>query len=98
MMMRDALGNPVTGATADGLDRYHHALHLLQCYIGDPVGVVDTAIAASPDMVMAHALRAWLHLLGTEPGGLVVARESHGYMLELPATDREAGHVRAIGQ
>lgn len=98
MLLNDALGNRVSGATHAGFERYQHANELLQRYAGDPVAVVDCAIAASPDMVMAHALRAWLHLLGTEPGGLPVAKESLQRALQLPATHREAAHLRAIGQ
>jgi hypothetical protein len=45
---------------------------------------------------MAHALNAWLHLLGTEPAGLPVARASLGAAKPLPANDRERGHLRAI--
>jgi hypothetical protein len=46
----------------------------LQCYRGDPVARVDAALAEAPGFAMAHALKGWLHLLGTEPGGLPVAR------------------------
>jgi len=98
MFLRDELDNTVTGATPASLEHYQHALRLLQCYIGDPVAVVDAAIAASPTMVIAHALRAWLHLLGTEPGGLPVARESLRTALQLPANRRETGHLQAISR
>jgi len=97
MLLRDDLDNRVTGATRTSLEHYRHALRLLQCYIGDPVAVVDAAIAESPDMVMAHALKAWLHLLGTESNGLPVARKSLQTALQLPANGREAGHLQAIG-
>ena len=98
MLLRDDLENLVTGATRTSLEHYQHALRLLQCYIGDPVAVVDAAIAESPSMVMAHALKAWLHLLGTESNGLPVARESLRTALQLPANRREAGHLQAIGR
>ena len=38
---------------------------------------VDAAIADSPGFAMAHLLKAWLNLLGTEPAGLEVARAAH---------------------
>lgn len=98
MFLRDELDNLVTGATPASLEHHQHALRLLQCDIGDPVAVVDAAIAASPTMVIAHALRAWLHLLGTEPGGLPVARESLRTALQLPANRRETGHLQAISR
>src|SRR5690554_1369604 len=95
--MRDYAIQPVSGATGESLAAFELACHELRCYIGDPVASVDRALAASPDMTMAHALRAWLHLLGTEPGGLPVARESLRAAQALPGNARERGHLRAIG-
>ena len=45
---------------------------------------------------MAHALRAWLHLLGTEPAGIPVARAALDAAWKLPATAQEQGHLTAI--
>lgn len=98
MTPTDTLGHRVTGANADGLAHYETALRELQCFIGDPVATIDQAIAASPGFVMAHAMRAYLHLLGTEPAGIPVAREALRIASRFPATDRERGHLAAIGQ
>jgi len=92
----DAAGHVVSGATADGITHFESAAHQFRCYIGDPVAAVDAALAAAPQMVMAHALKAYLHLLGTEPGGLPVARECHAAAAGLAATDRERGHLQAV--
>jgi hypothetical protein len=96
MSSKDFAGNPVTGASAKALDGYETALAQLRCYIGDPVALADQAIAASPGMTMAHALKAWLHLLGTEPEGLGVARDCLAAARALPANARELGHLDAI--
>src|SRR5690606_18166888 len=69
----------------------------LQLYIEDPVATVDRALERSPGFVMAHALKAYLHLLGTEPAGLPVARECHWTAAGMPMTERERGHVAAVG-
>jgi hypothetical protein len=98
MQLKDEWGNATTGATRESLEHYEHALGLFRCYIGDPVGVADAALRASPGMVMGHVLKAYLHLLGTEPGGLPVASAAHAAAVRLPANAREAGHVHAIGQ
>ena len=45
---------------------------------------------------MAHALKAWLHLLGTEPAGLPIARAALAAAEESPANERERGHLAAI--
>jgi hypothetical protein len=95
-MQRDALGNTVSGADAAAIDIYGRALHEFQCYIGDPVATIDTALSARPEFVMGHVLRAYLHLLGTEPAGLPIARAALEAAGGLPANARERAHLRAI--
>lgn len=75
--MRDPYGLALTGADPVGSAHYHRALRQSQCYIEDPLASVDAALAACPDFVMAHLLKAYLHLLGTEPEGLAVACACH---------------------
>jgi hypothetical protein len=94
----DSLGNPLTGANAEALLAYERATRELQCYVGDPVASVDAALASSPGFVMAHALRAYLHLLGTEPAGLPAARAAYDAVRGLPMSRRERGHVAAVGR
>ena len=96
-MLKDCRGHQLTGATGTSLPHYETALRQLRCYIDDPVASVDEALAASPGLVMAHVLKAYLNLLGTEPAGLPVAREAHAAAARCPATEREALHVAAAG-
>src|SRR5581483_4312054 len=98
MTIGDDLGHALTGASAASKAHYETALHELQCLIGDPVASIDEALAASPGFVMAHVLKAYLHLLGTEPGALPVARECCRAAARLGGGARERGHVTAIGQ
>lgn len=97
MTVRDNLGHTVTGATPGAVPHYQAALRQFQCYIGDPVATIDLALQESPDFVMAHVLRAYLHLLGTEPETIAIARQSHRAAAALPADQRERGHVDAVG-
>ena len=92
----DAAGHAVSGAAAESLAHFETAAHQTRCLIGDPVATVDAALAAAPQMVMAHALRGYLHLLGTEPAGLPVARACYEAAAGLPADERERGHVEAV--
>jgi tetratricopeptide (TPR) repeat protein len=98
--IRDGLGNALTGASPASRDLYGEALKQFQIYAGDPVATVDRALADSPGLVMGHALRAWLHLLGTEPAGPPVARAALDAAREagrtLPASTQEKGHLAAI--
>ena len=92
----DSAGHDVSGANTSGLAHYEAATHEFRCFIGDPVATVDAALAAAPQMTMAHALKAYLFLLGTEPAGLSVARACHAEAARLARTERERGHVQAI--
>jgi len=77
------------------LPLFEQAARELLCMVDDPVATVDKAIAASPSMTMAHVLRAWLHLLGTEPSGSAAARASLDTAEKLEADSRERGHIEA---
>jgi hypothetical protein len=92
----DAAGHALSGATADSIAHYETAAQQLRCYIGDPIATIDAALAAAPQMVMAHALKGYLHLLGTELAGLPVARECYETAARLPADERERGHLEAV--
>lgn len=96
MVTKDSAGYPISGASPESLAAYEKATAELRCFLGDPVASVQAAIETSPAMPMAHALNGWLHLLGTEPAGLPVARDSLRAAKALPADERERGHLRAI--
>lgn len=98
MQLRDSLGNQYSGATSASLEHFEHGVRLLQCYIGDPVSTADAALAVAPDMIMAHALRAWLLLLGTEAPALAEVRASWELASGRSANERERGHLAAIRQ
>lgn len=95
--MRDLLGLTLSGAEASSLPHYEAALRQLQCFVGDPVAACDRAIAASPDFVMAHVLKAYLYALSTDAAAMAVAAVSHQAAAKLAATPRERGHVEAVG-
>lgn len=98
MTVKDARGHELSGANEISAEIYGKALRQLNLLQGDPVATIDAALAESPDFVMAHAMRAWLHLLGTEPSGVPVARASLDAAIDLPATRQEQGHLAAIRQ
>jgi tetratricopeptide (TPR) repeat protein len=98
MTVKDVRGHALSGANETSAELYGKALRQLNLYQGDPVATIDAALAESPDFVMAHAMRAWLHLLGTEPAGLPVAKAALDAAIDLPATLQEQGHLAAITQ
>jgi hypothetical protein len=95
--MKDSAGYELSGASARSRDALEQALKEFRCYIGDPVATVERALAESPGLVMGHALKAYLHLMGTEPAGLPVARDARRAATALRPNDRERQHLRAIG-
>lgn len=97
MSFSDSLGLTVSGVSAAGLDGYHSALRGLQCFIGDPVGVLDNVLEREPDFVMAHILKGYLYGLSTERAALPVAQTCFSAASHLPATDREKRHLAALG-
>jgi tetratricopeptide (TPR) repeat protein len=96
-VLHDAAGHELSGATADAGLLFEQASHELRCLIDDPLATIDRAIVAAPAMAMAHALRAWLHLLGTEPAALGEAAACATRAAANAGTEREALHARAAG-
>jgi hypothetical protein len=92
----DIHGNALSGASADAALTYSDAIRQLSIYAGDPLGQADALIAREPGLVMAHALKAWLYLLGTDATGRAAAKEILKSAEALPATLREKGHLAAI--
>ncbi|MER8555331.1 tetratricopeptide repeat protein [Mesorhizobium sp. M0976] len=97
MAVRDAFGLALSGATEAGFSSYSQAVRELQCFIGDPVGSVDRAIAEDPGFVMAHVFKGYLFGLATEREATAVAKACHEAALPLAATTREQAHVAALG-
>src|SRR5262249_42613898 len=97
-IMKDSMGYNVSGATGKSWHTLERGLHELRCYIGDPVATVNEALAESPSLVMGYVLKAYLHLLGTEPGGLSVARSAYQDAQAFAANDRERRHLEVVRQ
>jgi hypothetical protein len=97
MTATDALGFSLTGASHSAAALYDTALRQFQCYREDPVATIDQALADSPVFVMGHVLRAWAHLLSTEPGGIAEAHNALTAARAQPCNQRESGHLKAIG-
>jgi tetratricopeptide (TPR) repeat protein len=93
--LKDQRGAACSGASRSAIDLYDRALAEFQCYRFDPVTTVNRALAESPQFTMGHLLHAYLHLTGTEPPALAVARASIERAKRLPASRREQRHIGA---
>ena len=94
--MKDRLGLDVSGADRAALDEYEQALAGLQRFTGDPVALVDAAIARRPGFAMAHALKGWLYGLSTDAGARGVAGTCAEAVARHAGTRRERGHAEAL--
>ncbi len=65
-MTRDIRNTPVSMNEAAPLELYEKALRQLQGYVGDPVALIDEALALRPDFVLGHAFRAGLLMTFSE--------------------------------
>jgi hypothetical protein len=97
-MIDDRWGCPLAGATRDAADLFDAAAEGFAVYRGDPVGLLDRAIAAAPAFPMARLMKAWLFALATEPGPAAAARAILDEARRLPLGLREEAHAAAIGQ
>lgn len=93
--MKNCRGDKVSGASNAALELHEQALAELQCYAGDPMATSDAAVAAAPDFVMAHVLKAYLLLAGTEAAGLPGARDALMNAANAAHNERESRHVAA---
>ncbi|HYN39498.1 MAG TPA: tetratricopeptide repeat protein, partial [Rhodospirillales bacterium] len=65
-------------------------------YRGDPVALVDEAIAEAPGFAMAHIPKAHMLALATEPEAAAEARSIVARVRSMACNDREASHVAAL--
>ncbi|NMG29418.1 tetratricopeptide repeat protein [Aromatoleum evansii] len=96
MKTTDLAGNPLSATDDAAFAHYARALQEFHCYRSDPVATINAATAIQPDFVMGHVLHAWLHLLGTEPEGLAVARDDAAKAAACAPNRREQAHLDAI--
>lgn len=98
MSFQDVQGYNLTGANRTSAEFYAQALHELQCYIDDPLATIDAALAESPGFVMGHCFRAYLHILSSERAAASVVEACFKAVAQVPANDREIGHIAAISR
>lgn len=98
MTQTDRHGLALTGASPQAAALYRDALAQYHCFAGEPFRLLSEALADSPGFVMAHVLKAYMTLVGSDARirrmGEAAVRAAQG----LATTHREAGHVAAIAR
>jgi tetratricopeptide (TPR) repeat protein len=97
-MIKDAQGQPVSGATAEAVALYDQAVRAFNLGYGDPPRLLDLAREASPDFAMAHLAKAWLFVLANDPTMLDHARILLPTVGSLTLNEREQAHCSALEQ
>ena len=97
MQVKDHHGLEMTGASPAAAQLYQKALHAYHCFAGAPFDDLDAALADSPRFVMAHFLKAYMTLVGSNEAMRGVAAGAFAAARDLPMNAREAGHAAAVG-
>jgi len=95
-MFTDRQGNALSGATGAAVTAYDEAVEAFNIYRGDPVALVDGAIASAPEFAMAHILKAYLYAVATEPDAAAEAGAIVAHAKTLSMNDRERSHIAAL--
>jgi tetratricopeptide (TPR) repeat protein len=96
-MTLDLHGLQISGASSGSIAHFETAQHMLRCFHGDPLGIIDAAISADPAFVMAHVFKGYVYGLSTEAAAMPIARAAFEAASALPGTAREKAHVAALG-
>src|SRR5262249_39914457 len=95
-MIKDAQGQPVTGATQEAAAHYDAAVRAMNLACGDVMGLFDRARAAGPDFVMAHLGKAWSFALARDPAFAGTLESLLATAASLAMNEREQGHLAAL--
>lgn len=97
MTVKDQNDLALSGASPLAAELYQTAARRFHRYAGDSFTPLEQALADSPRFVMAHVLKAWMTLIAANTEVAAMGVAAFEAARELPMTDREAGHVAAIG-
>lgn len=97
MSVKDHHGLELSGASQAAAEKFQQALHAYHCFYGDGLALVDEAIADSPRFVMAHALKAYMTLIGEDAQTAMLGVQAFETAKDLNANARELGHLAALG-
>ena len=98
--MEDWRGINVSTNNSQSLETYERALSAFNIYCGDPVAIIDEALAEDPDFAMGHVLRAHVHLSMWEKSVVPEIEKSISKLkaLDRACNEREHLHTNALQQ
>jgi hypothetical protein len=96
MTASDHHGHALSGASRAAAERYQNALAAYHRLAGDPMGELKAAVADSPGFTMAHALMAYMCVLGSDEPTRAMGARSYAKANTLAADAREQAHLAAL--
>ncbi len=87
---------PISGATPAALEAFERAIATFQSWRTGTQRHLSFALREAPEFVMAHVLRAYLHLSSRDPAVLRAARPVLEFATALRTNARERLHLAAI--
>ncbi len=97
MHQADARGCKISGASTAAVAAFERALAAAQSWRSGADAELAAALHEAPGFVMAHVLKAYLHVCSRDPVRVQLARPLHRRAAALSANERERMHLAAIG-
>lgn len=95
-MLTDQQGNNLSGSTVEAVEAYDRAVTTFNLYRGDPFTLLDKAIELAPSFGMAYILKAYLHIMATEPDSITIAHKIVEKAKTQSLDEREKSHITAL--
>src|SRR5262252_4226879 len=96
MMIQDAQGHDLSGATAEAITTYDQAVRAFNLIHGDAIGLFDKACQNAPDFAMAYLGKAWVFALANDPGLMTQTAALVETVRPLTTNEREQAHLAAL--
>ncbi|RDI58025.1 tetratricopeptide repeat protein [Microvirga subterranea] len=96
MSRLDSRGLPLSTTSDLAAERYRHGVDLLLSAWPGAAEALEEAIAADPDFALAHAARARLHAIRSEPTKAQARIAAAGEIVARRGTERERSHVEIL--
>lgn len=95
-MAQHGHGYALTGASAPAAEAFQQAVRGFALVYGDAMGLLETALAEAPGMVMAHLAKGWLLTLPNDPALAAQARPLVDAAGRMAMNEAEAAHLAAL--
>ncbi len=95
-MKQDLQGNALTGATTEALPLYEEAISGFNEFRGDPVGLLDQAMALAPGFAMAYIAKACMYVTSSEPAAMQEAAALIASVKGMAMNEREQSLANAV--